>query len=190
MVVVAGFSSQRKPTVLAACWLLSASVQSLACVSGLLRPCFPSREFPSILTPSSCCCFPVGHTEPRLSHSYWPYSISATTLITSQMVIDEASLAALTLLKDSQAYIRGAADRTERSPSKPWTSQGAGARLANYPCSSTLLPFAPPAPSRQISSHHQCWTQTGLPSNPGQATQAWQIYNSMIALSQSIFVPL
>lgn len=75
-----------------------------------------------LLTLSSCCCCLVGHTgtqSPDWATLAWPCSIPPTTLITSQMVIDEASLAALTPLKDSQTYIRGATDRPELPPSKP-----------------------------------------------------------------------
>lgn len=127
------------------------------------------------LTSSSCCCCPVGHRgtqSPDWATLAWPCSIPPTTLITSQMVIDEASLAALTPLKDSQTYIRGATDRSELLPSKAGLHRELEARFTNYSCSSTLLPCASPAPSRQLFSHRQRCAQTGLPTNPGQTVQA------------------
>jgi len=117
-------------------------------------------------------CGTQGNQGPDWATLAWPGSIPPTTLITSQMVIDEASLAALTPLKYSQTYIRGATDRSVLLPSKAGLHRELGARFANYSCSSTLLPCTPHAPSRQLSSHHQCCSQTGLPSNTGQTTQA------------------
>lgn len=101
----------------------------------------------------------------------WPCSIPPTTLITSQMVIDEASLAALTPLKDAQTYIRGGTDRSELPPSKAGLHRVLGARFANYSCSSTLLPCALPAPSRQLFLHHRHCSQTGLALKPRPSTQ-------------------
>lgn len=101
-------------------------------------------------------CGTPGNQSPDCATLAWPSSIPPTTLITSQMVIDEASLAALTPLKDSQTYIRGATDRSELPPSKAGLHRELGARFANYSCRSTALPCTPPAPSEQLFSHHQC----------------------------------
>lgn len=81
------------------------------------------------LTSSLCCCCPVGHQctqSPDWATVAWPCSILPTALITSQMVIDEALLAALTPLKDSQTYIRGPTDWFGVPSFKGWTSQAAG----------------------------------------------------------------
>lgn len=102
-----------------------------AYMSRLLRPCLLSWD-----SPSTCSLHPPAvaalwdteahraQTEPLFA---WPCSIPPTTLITSQMVIDEASLAALTPLKDSQTYIRGATDRSELPPSKAGLHRELGA---------------------------------------------------------------
>lgn len=145
------------------------------CVAGL---CVSAAEALSplwgvsfhLLTLSSCCCCLVGHTgtqSPDWATLAWPCSIPPTTLITSQMVIDEASLAALTPLKDSQTYIRGPLIGLS-CLLQSRTSQELGARFANYSCSSTLLPCTPPAQRRQLFSHHRCYFQLCLPSNPTQ----------------------
>lgn len=124
-----------------------------------------------LLTSFSCCCSRVGYRDtqsPDWATLAWPCSIPPRTLITSQMVMDEASLAALTPLKDSQTYIRGATDRSEIPPSKARLHRELGVRFANYSCSSTLLPCALPAQSRQVLSHHQNHSPTCLTSNPGR----------------------
>lgn len=115
-------------------------------MSKLPRPRLLSRE-----RPSTCSLHPPAvaalwdtetHRAPDWATLAWPSSISATTLITSQMVIDEASLAALHPLKDSQTYIRRAMMGLSSFLQRLDFTGNSGAWFANYSWSSTPLPRA------------------------------------------------
>lgn len=133
-------------------WLCACLARCVMVVQSLLSLWGASTH--SLHPPAVAALWDIAaHTAQIESLFLGPCSIPPTMLITSEMVIDGASLASLTLLKDSQTDIRGATDRSEPSPSKAGLHRELGAWFTNYSCSSTLLHRALPAQSRQLSLH-------------------------------------